>query len=69
MLEHILVHAEFTGTSEVHSHVRTDDALHLSNPIVERLRPIIHQLAPAQVLFAPCPAMKRRNHREQLKPI
>lgn len=69
MLEDVLMYAELTRTSKVNGDESSNDALHLADPVVERLRPVVDQLSRTQILLLPSTTMEGRDDRQQLETI
>ena len=69
VFEHIFVYAELAGAAEVYGYIRSDDLFDLPDPVIGRMRAVIHQLTFPEGLLVPCAPVKRGDHREQVESI
>lgn len=67
--EDILVDAELPSASKIDGNVRPDDPFHLTDAVVRRHGPVVHELALLEVPVAPRPTVIGRHDREQFQPV
>ena len=69
MFKHVFVDAELAGAAEIHRDIPSHDLFDFSDPVIRRMRAVIHQLAFPEGFFVPGASVKRGNHREQVQSI
>ncbi len=67
--KHILVDTKLTSSPEVHGNESFDGVLNLTDSIVARHGPVVHQLALGKILCLPRASMERWNQRKQFEAI